>query len=223
MADITEQCLTEYNQISDFNKYLCHVFTLLTSEADGDRMMVGLVLKDNVARHWKTMTPEVQHYIMELAPAALQDPSLALREVCGSLISVILAQTTIAGWPHLVDNLIACLHDENTNLVQGALTSLSLLCEDHGRALSTPQSNVTQQPTDLLIPKLYEILQSNKPEMVDAALKCISHLIPWQPVALHLSINDFFAVRFSLTHIRQETSLRRSSNHSTLICLPIST
>lgn len=160
-------------------------------------MMIGILLKDNVARHWKTMPPEVQHYIMELGPLVLEDPSLSLREVCGSLISVILAQTTLAGWPTLIENLISVLDNENPNLVQGALRTLSKLCEDHGRALSQVQPNFTHQPTDLLIPKLYELLQSGKPDLMNMALICVSHVIVWQPTALLLTINEFFTVRFS--------------------------
>lgn len=160
-------------------------------------MMIGILLKDNVARHWKALPAEVQHYIMELGPLVLEDPSLALREVCGSLISVMLAQTTLAGWPTLIENLISVLDNENPNLVQGALRTLSKLCEDHGRALSQVQPNFTHQPTDLLIPKLYELLQSGKPDLMNMALICVSHVIVWQPTALLLTINDFFTVRFS--------------------------
>ena len=176
--------------------------------------MIAIVLKDNVARYWKKMDPEVQHYIMTHAPLVLEDPLPPLREICGSLITVIFAQTTVQGWPDLVENLVAVLDNENVNLVYGALGTLSKLCEDHGRALCQVHDDLPQQPIDILLPKLYQLLSSGKPDLIDLALKCIVHVVPWQPPAFLLSVNDFFAVRSFIHHYRHQSLYSLSTTHS---------
>lgn len=184
----------EYNQIPDFNNYLCYAFVYLDEPATNTRMMLSIMLKDNVARFWKMLGGEVKQYIMANIPNMLAHPVQFLRDACGGVITVILAQTKIEGWPDLVQNLVAALDDTNPHMVQGAFTTLRMICEDHGRELCKSYSGLPHQPSDIIIPKLFQLLSSGR-EDLNLSLKCLVHLIPWKPPFLLLNIKDFFTVR----------------------------
>jgi len=189
--------------------YLCFAFVFCDTVPSQVRMMISIILKDNVARYWSTMSPEVQQYIMANAPNMLAHPEMHLRQSCATLISVILAQTTLVGWPDLVDNLLAALDSDNAALVHGAFITLGRVCEDHGRELSKNHPELPHQPIDALIPKLLENISSGKEEAIDLSLKCFTYIIPWKPSALLLRIKDFFQVRASFPSLN--TCLRTTS------------
>lgn len=159
-------------------------------------MMVGIILKENVTRYWKTLVPEVQHYVLKQVPAMLADPNRSLREHAGTLISVILAQTHIAGWPDIMEHIIYALDSDSVLLQQGTLGALEKILEDHGFDLSSPEADQHFQHMTRLVPKLLALIASGREEVLNAALKCVSHLIPHRPNALLLAIKDFLQVRF---------------------------
>jgi transportin-1 len=194
----TINSLTEYNQIPEFNMYLCFAFAFLDEQPAQTRMMIAIILNGNVARYWKTLAPEVQQYIMITAPNMLAHPEMLLREQCATLLSVILGQTKLVGWPDLVDNLVASLDSDNASLVHGAFTTLSRLAEDHGRELCQTHPELPHQPSEVIIPKLLQLLASGREDLVEMSLKCITHLIPWKPSTLLLHIKDFFQHLFAL-------------------------
>jgi transportin-1 len=175
--------------------YVCYAFVYCDNENPQVRMMLAIILKDNVSRYWKTLSAEVQQYIMVNGPVMLSHPEMLLRELCSGLITVILAQTKFAGWPDILDNLIAAMDSDNPNLVAGTMATLDKICEDHGRELCQIHPELAQQPIALLIPKLLTLIESDKEEAVNNSLKCIIHLIPWKPSKLLLEIKRFLQVR----------------------------
>lgn len=178
--------------------YLAFSFVNCTSESIETRMMISIILKENVIRYWKLMPPEVQQYIMSIVPNLISDPDLHLRELCGALICAILAQTHISGWPNIVFDLIGALDSDNANLVLGAFGTISKLFEDHGRELCQPLPDFPQQPTEILVPKLLQMMSPEHEDLLNLSLQIFIHMIPWKPAALLVHINDFFQVRFKV-------------------------
>lgn len=54
-----QQQLTDFNVIPDYNNYLAYILNLHHEEGQ-IRQMAGLVLKNNVKEHWRTVHPSVR-------------------------------------------------------------------------------------------------------------------------------------------------------------------
>ena len=89
-----QQQLNEFNVIPDYNSYLAFILSGLKDEDGAVRQLAGLVLKNNVKEHWRTLQPGVQEYVREALLCSLGDPHKYIRTTVGSCI------TTVVGARH---------------------------------------------------------------------------------------------------------------------------
>ena len=73
------------------------------------RQMAGLLLKNNVKRHWDVLHTPVQAYVRSNLIGALGDCTLFIRQTAGSCITAVAFSAGLQAWPELIPRLAAML------------------------------------------------------------------------------------------------------------------
>lgn len=71
------------------------------------------------------ITPPYQQYIKSELLPCLGAPDRHLRSTVGTVVSVIVQQGQVHGWPELLQALVQCFDSNDFNLMEGALDALS--------------------------------------------------------------------------------------------------
>lgn len=92
------------------------------------RQAAGLLLKNNLKTSFRSLDSAYQKFIKaELLPC-LGAADRNIRSTVGTIISVIVQQGLIAGWPELLQSLIQCLDSHNLDHMLGAMDAISKVC-----------------------------------------------------------------------------------------------
>ena len=103
------------------------------------------------------MPKEVQEYVKTEALKCVGDPSPSVRRAAGTIITTILQHGGPKTWPDLLNILNQFLDSSDLSLVEGALNTLMVICEDHAHRLD---SNELGRPLNVLIPKFLTFFKS---------------------------------------------------------------
>lgn len=89
------------------------------------RQAAGLLLKNNLKASYNSLPPAYQQYIKaELLPC-LGAPDRNLRSTVGTVISVVVQEGHIQGWPEIFQAISQCLKSNDYNHMEGALDAFS--------------------------------------------------------------------------------------------------
>lgn len=89
------------------------------------RQAAGLLLKNNLKANYQAIAPAYQHYIKaELLPC-LGSSDRHIRATVGTVISVVVQQVHVQGWPEIFQAIAQCLDSNDYNHMEGALDALS--------------------------------------------------------------------------------------------------
>lgn len=92
------------------------------------RQAAGLLLKNNLKTSYAAIAPAYQHYIKaELLPC-LGASDRNIRATVGTVISVVVQQVHVQGWPEIFQAIAQCLDSNDFNHMEGALDALSKVC-----------------------------------------------------------------------------------------------
>ncbi|KAF2324731.1 hypothetical protein GH714_016541 [Hevea brasiliensis] len=122
------QQLQHFTQIPDFNNYLAFIFARAQGTSVEIRQAAGLLLKNNLRSAFKSMDPAYQQYIKSELLPCLGAADKHIRTTVGTIISVIVQQERILGWPELLQALMQCLDSNDINHMEGAMDTLSKVC-----------------------------------------------------------------------------------------------
>lgn len=92
------------------------------------RQAAGLLLKNNLKTAFKSMSPSNQQYIKSELLPCLGAPERHIRSTIGTIVSVIIQQGGVSGWPELLQALVQCLDSNDLNHMEGAMDALSKVC-----------------------------------------------------------------------------------------------
>jgi hypothetical protein len=86
--------LKHFRKVPDFNNYLVIIFERqdLPEEI---RFQAGILLKNNVLRHFKSIPEDVLQYVKQHIVNLVGDPSALLRRTCASVITTIVSRVRI--------------------------------------------------------------------------------------------------------------------------------
>lgn len=70
------------------------------------RIIAGLALKNNVSRYYKTIHPNVMHYVKSNVVLALADPLDPIRSTAGTIITTIVSSFGLNQWPEILAKLL---------------------------------------------------------------------------------------------------------------------
>ncbi|KAJ9186404.1 hypothetical protein P3X46_001980 [Hevea brasiliensis] len=192
------QQLQHFTQIPDFNNYLAFIFARAQGTSVEIRQAAGLLLKNNLRSAFKSMDPAYQQYIKSELLPCLGAADKHIRTTVGTIISVIVQQERILGWPELLQALMQCLDNNDINHMEGAMDTLSKICEDIPQELDSDVPGLAGRPIDVFLPRLFQFFQSPHASLRKLSLGSVNQFIMLMPTALYLSMDQFLRGLFLL-------------------------
>lgn len=194
------QQLQHYSQFPDFNNYLAFILARAEGKSVEIRQAAGLLLKNNLRNVFKSMAPSYQQYIKSELLPCLGAAERHIRATAGTIISVIVQQVEVIGWPELLQALVNCLDSNDLNHMEGAMDSLSKICEDSPQVLDSDVPGLDERPINILLPRLLQFFQSPHASLRKLALGCINQYIMLLPSALLVSMDQYLQGLFALAN-----------------------
>lgn len=193
-----EQLLKQAKDSPDINNYLTYLCTTpsanigLTPDAyHAARSAAAILLKNNVRAGYRSMQDSDRDYIKARILLGLQDSNAQIRSYTGNVITEVVKQGGILGWPQVLPELVAEVESaaSSAEVQDGAMGAIFKICEDNRRALDKEYQ--TQRPLGFLLPKLLEFTASGNPKIRSRALSNINVFLT-EPIALTIkeNIND---------------------------------
>ncbi|KAJ9165919.1 hypothetical protein P3X46_020732 [Hevea brasiliensis] len=192
------QQLQHYTQFPDFNNYLAFIFARAQGTPVEIRQAAGLLLKNNLRSAFKSMDPAYQQYIKSELLPCLGAEDKHIRTTVGTITSVVVQQGGTIGWPELLQALIQCLDSNDINHMEGAMDTLSKICEDIPQELDYDVPGLAGRPIDVFLPRLFQFFQSPHASLRKLSLGSINQFIMLMPTALYLSMDQFLRGLFVL-------------------------
>lgn len=204
-----EQMLKAAKNSPDIDKYLAYVFSnnqpppAVNMDAAGylqARAAAAVMLKNDVKTSYKAMPDSTKDYIRSIILLGLQDQNTQIRGYAGNVITEIVRQGGILGWPQVLSELINMVSNANGNVSaqaqEGAMSALFKICEDNKRALDKQYQG--QKPLNFIFPKLLELTTSPQPRVRADALASINVFIPLKLEAVVSNIDALLQQLFQL-------------------------
>lgn len=111
--------------------YYQHLFTFYMQGQSGEiRQAAGLLLKNNLRTAYKLMSPAHQQYIKSELFPCLGAADKHIRSTVGTIVTVVVQQGGILGWPELLQALVNCMDSSDLNHMEGAMDALSKVCNE---------------------------------------------------------------------------------------------
>ncbi|XP_058091249.1 transportin-1 isoform X2 [Magnolia sinica] len=194
------QQLQHYSRFPDFNNYLAFILARADGKPVEIRQAAGLLLKNNLRSAFNSMAPPYQQFIKaELLPC-LGAADRHIRSTVGTVISVVVQQGRVFGWPELLQALVHCLDSNDLNHMEGAMDALSKICEDIPEELDSDVPGLAERPINVFLPRLFQFFQSPHPSLRKLSLGSVNQFIVVMPTALLLSMDQYLQGLFVLAH-----------------------
>ena len=184
----------------DISNYLIYILRNLSSTSQYPpealnliRSAAAITLKNYVRDSYRSIPTAQLTYIRSSIVECLEDSNPQIRSYAGSVITELVQQLGILGWPEIIPNLLALAANEKGNVPpstqEGAMGALSKICEDSMDALDKDYQG--QRPSDIMLPKLLQLTCSPLPDVRALALHSVNHFIPHKPRALQQLVDPF--------------------------------
>ncbi|RKF62251.1 Importin subunit beta-2 [Erysiphe neolycopersici] len=214
-----EAILQKAKSSPDLNNYLTYIFT--NSQTPGVlgfsheeyhiiRAAAATLLKNNIRENYKNIRPDSLDLIRASIPLVLQDKNHLMRSYAGNVITEIVTNGGILGWPQIIPELLALVGNENGNIVseaqEGAMAALAKICEDNKKPLDRDYQG--QRPLAVIIPRLIGFTHNNNSKIRSLALSTINLFLPLTPQSLLASIDELLQRLFQLA-VDESADVRR--------------
>lgn len=193
----------------DIDKYLAYVFShsqpppavqMDASVYFQARAAAAVMLKNDVKTGYKTLPDDTKDYIKSVILVGLQDQSSQIRSYAGNVITEIVRQGGIMGWPQILSDLINMVSNTDGNVSaqaqEGGMSALLKICEDNRKALDKQYQG--QKPLNFIFPKLLELTTSPQARVRADALASINIFVPEKPQAVVSNIDTLLQQLFAL-------------------------
>jgi transportin-1 len=192
-----------------FDKYLAYVCTSLQPPAGVNisedkysqaRATAAIMLKNDVKAAYKAMPDTTKEYIKSTIIHGLQDSMNMIRALAGNVMTEIVRQGGIMGWPQILSELIGMVSNTSGSVSsqaqEGGMSALLKICEDNRKALDRQYQG--QRPLGYLFPKLLELTTSPLAKVRADALASVNIFIPEKPQAVTESLDALLQQLFNL-------------------------
>lgn len=174
----------------DINNYLAFLSVTGTNSTGlnqeswhAARSAAAINLKNNL-KSYSSVPEASKTYIKATILGGLQDPNAQIRSYVGNVITEVVRQGRIVGWPQVLPELVSLVANQNGQTTpeaqDGAMGALFKICEDNKRVLD--QEYQGQRPLASLLPKLLEFMTSNNPKIRMRALASVNVFLT-EPIA----------------------------------------
>jgi transportin-1 len=193
----------------DIDKYLAYVFSsnqpppavnMDTTNYVQTRAAAAIMLKNDIRTSYKTIPDDSKTYIRSIILVGLQDQNAQMRGYAGNVITEVVRQGGIMGWPQVLSELISMVSNADGNVSpaaqEGGMSALLKICEDSKKALNKEYQG--QRPIDFIFPKLLEFTASPQPKVRSDALAAANLFIPDKPAAVLSNLEALMQQLFRL-------------------------
>ncbi|CAM8901663.1 unnamed protein product [Rhodiola kirilowii] len=194
------QQLQHYSQFPDFNNYLAFILARAEGKSVEVRQAAGLLLKNNLRGSFKLLPPTHQQYIKSELLPCLGAADRHIRSTVGTIISVIVQLGGLAEWPELLKALVTCLDSSELNYKEGAMDSLSKICEDIPQVLDADVPGLNERPINVLLPRLFQLFSSPQASLRKLSLDSVNQYIMLMPTALYVAMDQYLQGLFTLAN-----------------------
>ncbi|XP_077248702.1 transportin-1-like [Tasmannia lanceolata] len=194
------QQLQHYSQFPDFNNYLAFILARAEGKSVEIRQAAGLLLKNNLRTAFNSMASPYQQYIKSELLPCLGAADRHIRSTVGTIISVVIQEGRIFGWPELLQALVQCLNTNDLNHMEGAMDALFKICEDIPEELDADVPGLAERPINIFLPRLFQFFQSPHASLRKLSLGSVNQFIVVMPTALLLAMDQFLQGLFLLAH-----------------------
>lgn len=182
----------------DINNYLAYLCVTPTPPPNMEaipyhaaRSAAAIMLKNNVKTAFVSIPDASKTYIKSTIIAGLQDGNAQIRNYAGNVITEVVRQGGILGWPQVLPDLLTMVTNENgqasPEAQDGAMGALFKICEDNRRALDKDYPN-QGRPLAYLLPKFVDLTASPSAKIRSRALSAINVFLN-EPIALTVREN----------------------------------
>ena len=196
-----KQAVREYQtKLADWPLYLCHVLTSCPGETAATRSFAAVLLKQYMEANpaLAAAQPAVVATVKSSLVRLLADADADVRHRVASVVTRVLSEVELRGWPELLPSLCGVLAapDSAPALLDGALYTLKLVVEDQRRELCDEANGA---PINALAPLLLRHLASADAAVRENALCCIGeYVLDMPPVYLRMG-DALLKALFALT------------------------
>ena len=148
----------------DIDKYLAYIFSssqpppvvnMDAAQYFQTRAAAAVMLKNDVKTTYKSMPDSTKDYIRSVILMGLSDSTSQIRGYAGNVITEIVRQGTIMGWPQILSELVGMVSNadgnSSTQAQEGAMGALLKICEDNRKALDREYQG--QKHLNFIFPK----------------------------------------------------------------------
>lgn len=203
------QMLTKAKSSPDITNYLTFILSdlppslnLSTENASLVRSAAAISLKNIIKTKYRSISSAHRAYIHSSVLRCLRDSSTLIRGYAGTIITEVIKQEGVFGWPEVFTELLSMAGndkgDTSPQSQEGAMGALAKVCEDHKKALDRNYQG--QRPLDFILPRLLQIAASPITRVRALALQSINVFIPQNPQALLLTIDVLLSTLFRLAN-----------------------
>jgi transportin-1 len=164
------------------------------------RAAAAIMLKNDIKTAYKAMPDSTKEYIKSVIIVGLQDSTAQIRNYAGNVITEIVRQGGIMGWPQILSELVSMVSNADgsisTQAQEGSMGALLKICEDNRKALDKQYQG--QKPLNFIFPKLLELTTSPQPKVRADALASINVFVPEKPQAVITNIDALLQQLFQL-------------------------
>ncbi|KAH8942177.1 hypothetical protein BDL97_14G084900 [Sphagnum fallax] len=171
------QQLQRCNRFPDFNNYLAFILCRAEGQSSEVRQAAGLMLKNNLKSSYQAMPLGYQQYIKAELQPRLGAADKQVRATVAIVISAVVQQGNGQDWPEIFQAFVQCLGSNDYNHMEGALDTLSKICEDKPEALDQDVVGLSERPINVFIPRLLQFFASPHAVLRRLALSAINQFV----------------------------------------------
>ena len=201
--------LSQAKASPDITNYLTYILCNLQSSSHLSsenslqaRSSAAITLKNIIKTRYRSIPPANQAYIRSFVIQCLDDGNSQIRSFAGNVITEVVKQGGVLGWPEIFPELLSLAGNDKGNVSpqaqEGAMSALAKICEDNKKSLDRDYQG--QRPLDIILPKILQITTSPIAKVRAFALQCINVFILQKPQALLLSIDTLLSQLFQLAN-----------------------
>ena len=201
--------LSQATSSPDITNYLTYILCNLPPSIDISiedtfvaRSSAAITLKNIIKTQYRRIPPANQTFIRASLLSCLEDPNSKIRNFTGNVITEIVKQGGVLGWPEIYPALLSLAGNDNGNVTtqaqEGAMSALAKVCEDNKKSLDRDYQG--QRPLDIILPRLLQLTASPVAKVRALALESINAFIPQKPRALLQLIDPLLSRLFQIAH-----------------------
>jgi transportin-1 len=194
------QQLQRCNRFPDFNNYLAFILCQAEGQSSEVRQAAGLMLKNNLKSSYQSMPLAYQQYIKAELRPCLGASDKQVRATVAIVVSALVQQGNGQDWPEIFQAFVQCLDSNDYNHMEGALDSLSKICEDKPEVLDQDVLGLSERPINVFLPRLLQFFASPHAALRRLALSAVNQFIVLLPPALFVNMDTYLQGLFSLAN-----------------------